>query len=123
MLLNHYFYIDQQSGNVDETLFHVSLNPNHAVYQGHFPNNPIAPGVCNIQMLKECLEKLLHCPLFLCQVKQCRFLSVITPLQQQQLQIKMQVQQSEMTAKMSATVFDNTTVYIEFKGEFTKQPL
>jgi 3-hydroxyacyl-[acyl-carrier-protein] dehydratase len=35
----------------------IELNPTHAIFSGHFPNNPILPGVCALQIAKELLQK------------------------------------------------------------------
>ena len=34
-----------------------NLTMNEEFFQGHFPNNPVSPGVCNIEMIKECAEE------------------------------------------------------------------
>ncbi|MDR0605106.1 MAG: hypothetical protein LBG80_12460 [Bacteroidales bacterium] len=35
----------------------VKLNCNHKIFSGHFPDNPILPGVCALQIAKELLQK------------------------------------------------------------------
>ncbi|MBO4660134.1 MAG: hypothetical protein J5610_01580 [Prevotella sp.] len=37
----------------------VKLNTGHYIYKAHFPNNPITPGVCLVQMAGELLEQRL----------------------------------------------------------------
>lgn len=47
MLLDN-FYTILSSEQPDETSGTVllELNPDHAIYQGHFPAHPVVPGVC-----------------------------------------------------------------------------
>lgn len=54
------FYHITQSENINETDWkvRVMLNPQHSLYAGHFPQQPVVPGVCTLQMIKECLEKI-----------------------------------------------------------------
>lgn len=64
----------------DEWVFEVVLNPDCKVYEGHFPGEPVAPGVCNIQMLKECAEEVARKPLMITYIQQCRMTKLITPI-------------------------------------------
>lgn len=119
-LLNDYFKIDSRTTNNDETLFCITLLPDYKAYAGHFPGNPISPGVCNIQMIKECAEQLAGKSFFLGYISQCRLSAVITPQITPQLQIHMQLSVTDDDIyKVRATISDDMTTYIDFKGEFT----
>ena len=43
------FYKVTHSEHINETdwVVQVMLNPQHAIYSGHFPQQPVVPGVCN----------------------------------------------------------------------------
>ena len=60
MLLDN-FYTILSSEQPDETSGTVllELNPDHAIYQGHFPAHPVVPGVCLLQLIKESVENIL----------------------------------------------------------------
>jgi len=119
LLLNDYYRIDMRIAIGDEALFRITLLPDYVAYKGHFPGNPISPGVCNIQMIKECVEQFAGKRLFLSTIKKCRFSAMITPLTTPQLQLRVQLLKAEKLYNVCATLFDATTTYIEFKGEFT----
>jgi len=118
-LQNDYFKIDSRVAEGDDTLFGITLQPEYCVYAGHFPGNPVSPGVCNIQMIKECAEQLAGKRFFLGYISQCRLSAVITPQTTPHLQIRMQLSEVEDMYKVRATVYDDTTTYIDFKGELT----
>ena len=42
------FYKVTHSEHINETdwVVQVMLNPQHAIYNGHFPQQPVVPGVC-----------------------------------------------------------------------------
>ena len=42
------------------TSFRLRLNPEHFIYQAHFPGEPVTPGVCILQIGKELLAELLQ---------------------------------------------------------------
>lgn len=48
MLLNDFYKLKEQTESNGDWSFKVELNPNHSIYTGHFPNQPIVPGVCNL---------------------------------------------------------------------------
>ncbi|MDY2942781.1 MAG: hypothetical protein SOT07_03685 [Paludibacteraceae bacterium] len=58
-MLNYYHILSSEI-TTDAGVFRVALNADCEVYQGHFPGEPISPGVCNIQMIKECAEIVLQ---------------------------------------------------------------
>ncbi|MDR0573116.1 MAG: beta-hydroxyacyl-ACP dehydratase [Tannerella sp.] len=118
-LLNDYYKIDSRVAEGGDTLFRVTLFPGYRAYKGHFPGNPVSPGVCNIQMIKECAEQLIGKPLFLGYISQCKWSAVITPQTTPQLQVRMQLSEVEDTYKVCAIVFDDITTYMDFKGELT----
>lgn len=75
------FYRITQVENINEAdwAVQVRLNPQHPVYGGHFPQQPVVPGVCMLQMIKECIEKICHRPLQYRHVASCKFLSAVNP--------------------------------------------
>lgn len=80
MLKDQMFYIlGQQEGQ--EKIFHIRMNPDHFIYRAHFPGNPITPGVCIVQVVTELLETLLEERLSLCEVKSLKFVDILSPLQ------------------------------------------
>ena len=125
MLLGEYFNIDQIIKEDSNNLVYiVSLNPNHKVYKGHFPEMPVCPGVCNIQMIKECIEKETGKNLLMKNISQCKFLSLITPNDITTLRINIQLiltEENSIKTKTRITNIEQSISYIDFKGEFIEK--
>lgn len=85
MLLKNSLYTIEKSEKLTSSdemvggIFLLRLNPDHVIYQAHFPGEPITPGVCIVQMGKELMEVLLDKSLEVARVKNVKFLSVISP--------------------------------------------
>ena len=62
--------------------FIIVLNPSCLIYAAHFPNMPITPGVCIIQMVEELLGELTKSSQQLIKIKNAKFLSVLKPEEQ-----------------------------------------
>ena len=118
-LNNDYFKIDNCTNEGEDTLFSITLLSDYCAYEGHFPGNPVSPGVCNIQMIKECAEQMAGKRFFLGYISRCKLSVVITPQTTPQLSIRMRLSEVEGLYNVNAVVNDNETMYIEFKGELT----
>lgn len=57
----------------------IRLLADSIIYKAHFPEKPITPGVCVIQMVGEVMEKFLAKKLLLDEVVNVKFLNVIDP--------------------------------------------
>jgi 3-hydroxyacyl-[acyl-carrier-protein] dehydratase len=78
-LLNDFYKIKQADGEGTDFDYILSLNKAHFIYKAHFPDNPITPGVCIIQICKELMELHTGEVLFLQKIHNVKFLSVIDP--------------------------------------------
>ena len=80
ILKNSLFSIKSKSVTDLEIRYDILLDANHFIYQVHFPNEPITPGACIIQIAKELLEDSLAKRLKIYLVKNVKFLSIISPI-------------------------------------------
>ncbi len=63
----------------DEHRFDVRIDFDNPVFAGHFPGNPILPGVYIIEMAKECAELHFDRKYTISHIKSCRYYFTITP--------------------------------------------
>lgn len=63
----------------EEYVFDLRLNPDSRIYGGHFPGNPITPGVCLLQIAVELCEDLTghKCQLIGC--RNIKYIQIISP--------------------------------------------
>ena len=113
MILKNEFYTIVERQNTDNDVnFTVQFNTEHFIYAAHFPGNPITPGVCIIQIVKELTEELLQKSLFLKIVKNIKFTQVINPLQHSKVAFVLNnPQEVENGYKISAIVKNNDVVF------------
>ena len=81
MLLENKFYrvLSKERESELSARFHLAILPECDVYDGHFPNEPVCPGVCNIETIKECCMLLCGESLRYSAIKQCRLTALATP--------------------------------------------
>lgn len=121
LLRGHYYKIDGWSTEEGETTFRVDLLPDCDVYRGHFPGKPVCPGVCNVQMLKECAEVLTGRRLAITAIRQCRFTAVATPALCPWLDISLRTEPCGEGYAVTARIAAGSTTYLDFKGEMHEQ--
>lgn len=100
----------------EEARFRIRLLPECEVYRGHFPGNPVCPGVCNIEVVRECAMRLSGRKLFISHVKQCRLTAVATPAECSELDVVLRMQPGEGAFAVSAKMMDGGKTYLEYKG-------
>ena len=83
-----YYTILTQTIAENTAEFSVELRADCPVYAGHFPGNPIAPGACSIEMVRECASIAMQRELRFAGIKQCKFLRLMKPGSTAQISLK-----------------------------------
>jgi 3-hydroxyacyl-[acyl-carrier-protein] dehydratase len=124
MLMNKLYHItsfepDMTKGNI---IALIHLNRNHPVFEGHFPGNPILPGVCTVQISKEILEKATNKELMLMRAGNIKYLGFVNPDLDQEMHFNLVVMTSE-TGELtcSSTVSVDGNIICSFKGEYRER--
>jgi len=79
MLMNDFYTVhDIQPGDNTASCL-VVFHKSHQIFEGHFPGQPVVPGVCMMQIVKELLQRQLGKTLMLEAAGQVKFLRLITP--------------------------------------------
>jgi len=96
----------------------ITLNPAHDIFKGHFPGNPIVPGVCMMQMVKEILENQLGKKLRLVKADNIKFLSFINPNEYPLVGLEIKMSTVDKQVKADAQLVNDGVVFLKFKGTF-----
>lgn len=118
MLLNDLYTINhltEQDGTLTAT---VQLNADHAVYQGHFPGNPVTPGVVQLQIVKDILQQHLGKDLSMLDMGRCKFLSVLDPRQHAAIQISITLKEVDDDYKASASGEADGQTFFKFNASY-----
>lgn len=109
-----------QITNVIEVEFNISFNCNseHKIFDGHFPGEPILPGVCMVQFVRECLEKVLNKKLQLNSSKTVKFINIINPINEKLLVLEIKTTHTENGLVEARAVIKNneSKVFFQMRG-------
>ena len=67
------------TGNPGEYTISAELFADHPIYKGHFPEQPVVPGVCTLTVIRECLAKIVGREVTFTAIKECKYLSALIP--------------------------------------------
>ena len=107
MLLNNFYTVTELTGNETEWVYRLTLNAKHPIYQAHFQGNPITPGACIIQMVKELAQDYHSIALFIRKIKNVKFLCVINPLENPEINARLSFKTDENNLLAVSAVFSS----------------
>ena len=102
----------------------LRCNPEHLVYQAHFPGNPITPGACLLQTAGELLQQKTGKPLYLKSSKNVKYLNVLVPAEGKEVRFTFSnLVESETECKTQVIIADETQVYTKMSLTFSYEPI
>jgi 3-hydroxyacyl-[acyl-carrier-protein] dehydratase len=106
--------------SVNKITVRIELIGEHDIFKGHFPGNPVLPGVCALHILKELLEQYSGKDMNLAKAGTIKFLSFIDPVKNNILDYEIQMKEMENNQiSCIANVRYESVVFCSFKGEFS----
>jgi len=118
-LLNDFYQIADYRHTDHEIETNVVINPMHPIFNGHFPEQPVVPGVCMMQMVKEITSRSVQHHLQLINASDMKFLAVIDPIKNNRVTLKIQCSPVvENTVQVNAIITSRDIVHFKFKGSF-----
>jgi 3-hydroxyacyl-[acyl-carrier-protein] dehydratase len=121
MLINDFFKVIETTVIENKILSKIELNPAHKIYAGHFPNNPITPGVVQVQIVKELLENIYKKELKMVSMSRCKFLKILNP--NETPVITVDISYSEDPLHVSATGTHQDSTYFKFTALFSDESI
>jgi 3-hydroxyacyl-[acyl-carrier-protein] dehydratase len=120
MLFKDQFYtinrINEKDGELEAN---ISINPSHKIFAGHFPDNPITPGVVQMEIIKEILSVHFARILKLKTVDNCKFLALLNPNANSDLIVKLKfLSYDESVIKISGTITSGSTRFLQIQSEY-----
>lgn len=116
------FYTLESSEKTENGSFiaHISLNKNHDIFKGHFPGNPVTPGVCMMQIVKELTEEFTGKKLFLKSASNVKFMAIINPFETPDLTLQLDINEGEEEIKVKNTTSFGETIALKMSVNYKK---
>jgi 3-hydroxyacyl-[acyl-carrier-protein] dehydratase len=98
MLSGNFFTIQTvavDAGSIQATL---QMNASHPIFEGHFPGQPVVPGVCMLQMIKEIVELVIKAETRIVSAAEIKFLAVVHPVENNKVQAQIKYSNTETSS-------------------------
>jgi 3-hydroxyacyl-[acyl-carrier-protein] dehydratase len=119
IFLDSFYTLNNIENDGENLTFHLTIDPAHAIFNGHFPGNPVTPGVVQIEMIKELLSLHYQRPIQLKSMSNCKFLSILNPEENKDIQVKIkQVATDEQGLKISGNIEANGLLFLKIQAEY-----
>lgn len=117
MFVNSLYFITNTEVTPENIVSEIKINTDHAVFEGHFPNAPVTPGVVQLQIVKEILEAHLKRKLAMKTMRTCKFLEILNPRENANLRIHIKYKQSDVL-DVIASGEDNGKVFFKMQANY-----
>jgi len=102
----------------------ILVNEKHEIFKGHFPGNPIMPGVCMIQIIKELTEKITESTLMIQTLSNVKFMALINPENNSELRLELDITMTDDNlVKVKNTTYFDETVALKLSNVYKKLEL
>ena len=118
MLLNDFFKIESLEQDNTAARAALRLDPEHAIFKGHFPGRPVVPGACLLQLVQETASLITGKEWRLLKGDQIKFLTAIDPRTNNTLQLTLTCKEMGEGLLVSADLSNGTAACFKFKGTF-----
>ncbi len=119
MLLNDLYHFPKITAESSGGGYLVAaeVNPKHNIFKGHFPETPVLPGVCHMQMVVDAASEILKRHLRVEEGTDMKFTAVVDPREGTHLLIKIHLSELDsQKVKVESTTTFNGLVCFKFKG-------
>lgn len=108
-LLNGLYTLDELTVQDTSATAKITINKDHIVFTGHFPDNPVMPGVCMMQIIKEITENIVDKTLFMQSASNIKFMAIINPFNTPELELQLEILKTDEGYKVkNSSKFEDT---------------
>lgn len=122
MLLKDFYKVNSLN-KIEEGKYEafISLNKDHDIFKGHFPGNPVTPGVCMMQIIKELSQEIADSSLFMVSSSNVKFMALINPEVNPDLKLELEISGTpETELKVKNTTYFEETVALKLSNTYVK---
>jgi len=116
MLRGSFYSIDTLNADGHKVNALIDINADHDIFKGHFPGQPIVPGVCMMQIVREVMEEVAGSNLKIVNGDNLKFLSIINPIENPKVEVAISFSQDADLYLINATISAGAVIFFKLKG-------
>jgi 3-hydroxyacyl-[acyl-carrier-protein] dehydratase len=120
MLRNSFYSINSANVIANTIIAEIRFNADDPIFQGHFPGQPVVPGVCMMQIVKDFAEDIVEFKLTLKEGDNIKFLSVIDPRVNNVVQVAVKTKIEGDQVSSTASLSNDEQIFFKFEGTYSR---
>lgn len=112
-MIEDIYRIVSAEGQEPSCCFRIAFNLDSLIYRVHFPGNPITPGACQLEIVRQLAGKVLGCNVRILTVRNIKYLQIIDPRVTSEVSVSLSFSESDDPGqkRLSAIISDGASVY------------
>ena len=112
MLKDTLYSILSSEDTEKDCTYRITLNSSHIIFKAHFAGNPMMPGVCIAQVIKELTSEYFRRSFFVYGIKNMKFLHAINPFETPEISVRLTfTHQEDERISVAAVLYNEEKVY------------
>jgi len=111
-----YKILESGAGKINAS---ITINDNHPVFEGHFPGNPVTPGVTQVEMIRKILSDYVGKPLMLTLAKSIKFSAAIIPTVNTEIMLTIKIKEDNNVYKTVCEIYSREKIFTKLNGTFS----
>jgi len=107
--------IDHRDNTIHAVL---EIDGQNEIFNGHFPDHPVLPGACMVQIVKEIFEGAMGSSYQLQKADNLKFLSLVDPRKNNTLHLELSYAIEETGTKVTASLSSDADIVFKLQGTF-----
>lgn len=120
MLIKNFYQVHNKEQREGNNFIEILINKDHEIFKGHFPGNPVMPGVCMLQIIKELTEDIVSSKLFMHKCVNVKFLALINPDNNPELKLNIKISDDNEIVKVSSTTKFDDTIALKMSAHYKR---
>lgn len=115
MLFNNLYKIVVLTETENKIQASIVLHADHAIFKGHFPGQPVLPGVCMLEMITEITGSHLKKSFHISEAALIKFLNMIDPRKNPEITLEIIYQEVPGAFQVHGKIFHDSLVFMKYQ--------
>ena len=121
MQLKDFYTVNDLAVAENKATAKITINKDHHIFDGHFPGNPVTPGVCMMQIIKELTETVVEKKLMMQSSSNIKFMAIINPQKTPDLVLSLDITRTDEGYKVKNSTSFEDTVALKLTSNFIEK--
>lgn len=119
MFKDDFYRIHAHKTEDELEVFSIEIKKDHSIFDGHFPGNPVTPGVVQMELIKELLGEITGAKMKMISMSNCKFLAILNPENDAQVDVQLKITRGEAEEwKVNATILNPANTYLKMSAVY-----